>query len=338
MGIQMTSLVEGEEATIEQFFDKKIAVDAYNWIYQFLSIIRQPDGEPLKDSRGRITSHLSGLFYRTMKLMEAGIKPIYVFDGKPPEFKRATADQRRDVRAEAAREWEEALKRKDYEAARKYAQRAVTITGEIVEQSKRLLEAMGLPAVQAPSEGEALCSLMCRRSDVYAVATQDYDSLLFGATRLVRNLSITGKKKRGSEYITINPEMLVLNKVLEQLEITQDQLILLGILIGTDYNPGGVPGYGPKKALELVREKKTLHAVKESVIWDFDVDMEDIFAFFKKPEDADYDITFGKLSEEKIVKMLCDEHDFSEERIVNALKKYKESKGEGQRSLGGWVK
>ncbi|MBI4018146.1 MAG: flap endonuclease-1, partial [Candidatus Aenigmarchaeota archaeon] len=311
MGIQLTNLVKGEELALEQLFDKKIAVDAYNWIYQFLSIIRQPDGEPLKDSKGRVTSHLSGLFYRTLKLMEAGVKPIYVFDGVPPPFKRLVAERRRDVRAEAMREWQAALERKDHEAARKHAQRSVTMTDDIVEQSKRLLQAMGLPAIQAPGEGEALCSLMAKKGDAYAVATQDYDSLLFGAPRLARNLSITGKRKVRGETITINPEMLVLREVLADLGITHDQLILLGILVGTDYNPGGVPGYGPKKALDLVREKTTLQAVKESVIWDFDPGMEDIFDFFKNPGEADYEIEFGAVNEKKIIAMLCDEHDFS---------------------------
>src|SRR3989338_11437845 len=108
MGIQLTQLVQGEIAGVEDFFDKTIAIDAFNWIYQFLSIIRQPDGTPLKDSKGRVTSHISGLYYRTIKLMEAGIKPVYVFDGKPPDFK-AVGAKRRDVRAEAAREWKAAL-------------------------------------------------------------------------------------------------------------------------------------------------------------------------------------------------------------------------------------
>src|SRR3989344_2699107 len=121
MGIQLTALVEGKEIELSALSGKKIAIDSFNWIYQFLSTIRQQDGTPLKDSKGNITSHLSGLFYRTTKLMIVGVKPIYVFDGKMPELKRATAEQRRDVRAEAAREWKAALDRGDLVEARKYA-------------------------------------------------------------------------------------------------------------------------------------------------------------------------------------------------------------------------
>lgn len=336
MGIQLTQLVQGESIGLEDLFDKVVSIDAYNWLYQFLSIIRQPDGTPLKDSKDRITSHLSGLYYRTIKLLEAGIKPVYVFDGKPPEFK-AVLSHRRDVRAEALREWKEALEKKDYEAASKYAKRSTTITEEFIDDSKHLLESMGLPFVQAPSEGEAMCAELVKRKDAYCAASQDYDTLLFGATKLVRNLSITGKKKRGSEYIMVNPEMLLLDSVLDKLGITHDQLIIVSILIGTDFNPGGVPGYGPKKALELVKEKKTMKKTFETVVWDFPVTPEQIFEFFKHPPTTDYKVEFSEPNEEKIKKLMCDEHDFSEERIENALKKLTEKKNE-QRSLSRWIR
>jgi flap endonuclease-1 len=335
MGIQLTELVKGREITLDDIFDREIAIDAFNWIYQFLSIIRQKDGEPLKDSKGRITSHLSGLFYRTIKLMEAGIKPVYVFDGKQPEFKKETSEKRRDIRLEAMREWKEALERRDYEAARKFAQRSATIDEEIIRDSKTLLEAMGLPVIQAPSEGEALCSVMAKKGDVYAVATQDYDSLLFACPRIIRNLSITGKRKKGDSYITINPELIVLKDTLNELKINQNQLIILGILVGTDYNPGGVAGFGPKKSLDLVRRKKTLKAVLNEVVWDFPASAEDIHEFFKKPLISDYKIEFMDFDEDAIKKILCDEHDFSEERISNAISRLKTAKVE-QRSLSKW--
>lgn len=336
MGIQMASLVEGKEIALEELSGKRIAIDAFNWLYQFVSIIRQPDGSPLIDSHGRITSHLSGLFYRTLKLLEAGIMPVYVFDGEPPAFKKRTTEQRKDARAEAMREWKEALEKKDYESAKKYAQRAVSLTEEMVKQGKELLGAMGVPVVQAPSEGEALCSVMAKKGDAYAVATQDYDSLLFGAPRLIRNLSITGRRKRGSGYVTVNPDMLALDAVLERLEISREQLIILGIFIGTDYNPGGVPGFGPKRALGIVREKKTLQAALEGVPWDFDVSAEEIFNFFREPEEAGYQLEAGSLDEDKVKKILCDTHDFSEERTESALRKLREKKAADQKSLSRW--
>lgn len=336
MGIQLTSLLSGQELEMDQLFDKRIAIDAFNWIYQFLSIIRQPDGEPLKDSNDNITSHLSGLFYRSLKLMEAGIKPIYVFDGEPPSFKKATIEERKNARQEAAKEWKEALEKKDYETARKAAQRSTTITADIIKGSKELLEAMGIPIVQAESEGEALCSLMVQKGDAYAVATQDYDSLLFGASRLIRNLSMTGRRKRGDSYIEVKPEMLILHDILSSLRITRDELILLGIIIGTDFNPGGIPGYGPKKALELVKEKKTIKEALKDFAWDFPVEPEEIFEFFKNPKPTNYDISFRQINEDQVKAILCDEHDFSEERIENSLKKVQSK--ESQSSLGRWMK
>ena len=197
MGLQLTSLVQGEFITVEELFDKVVAIDAFNWIYQFLSIIRQPDGTPLKDSHDRVTSHLSGLYYRTLKLLEAGVRPVYVFDGKPPEFKAVVA-KRRDIRAEAMREWQQALERKDYEAASKFAKRSTTITAEIIEGSKQLLETVGIPFIQAPSEGEAMCALLVKNRDAWCAASQDYDTLLFGADRLVRNLSLKYRSRPGA--------------------------------------------------------------------------------------------------------------------------------------------
>jgi flap endonuclease-1 len=325
MGVQLGELVEGKEIAIEELFDKKIAVDSFNWLYQFLTIIRQKDGQPLQDSQDRITSHLSGLFYRSLKLMEAGIHPVYVFDGPAPAFKKETTRQRTDIRLEAKKEWQEALARKDFAEARKHAQRSAMVTEEIIADSKNLLDAMGIPVIQASSEGEALCSAMVRNNDAYAAATQDYDSLLFGCPRLVRNLSITGKKKRGDSYIIINPEILLLKDFLSKLDITQDQLITLGILVGTDYNPGGIKGFGPKKALELVKKRK-IKEIKEEIIWDFPATFEEIFDFFKNPPVNEYNIEFRPPDKEKIKRILCDEHDFSEERIDNALQKLSQEK------------
>ncbi|MBI4170138.1 MAG: flap endonuclease-1 [Candidatus Aenigmarchaeota archaeon] len=336
MGIQLTQLISGKDIELEELFDKRIAIDAFNWIYQFLSIIRQPDGEPLKDSQGRVTSHLSGLYYRTLKLLEAGIKPIYVFDGEPPSFKKATVEERRSAREEAAKEWREALAKKDYETARKAAQRSTTITEEIITDSKQLLEALGIPVVQAESEGEALCSVMVKEGDAFAVATQDYDSLLFGALRLVRNLSITGRRKRGDSFIEVKTEMIVLKDILKELGINQDQLIVLGIIIGTDFNPGGIPGYGPKKALELVKDKKTLHEALKEFAWDFPAAPEEIFEFFRNPRKTHYKIAFKPIDADRVKALLCDEHDFSEERVENAMKKIQS--GSGQSSLGRWIR
>ncbi|MEM3723883.1 MAG: flap endonuclease-1, partial [Candidatus Hadarchaeales archaeon] len=274
MGVQLGDIVSREKIELEQLRGQVVSVDAMNFLYQFLSIIRQKDGELLKDTRGRITSHLSGLFYRTANFIEAGIRPIYVFDGTPPMFKRKTIEQRKMIREEAAREWKKALEEGRIEDARKFAQRAGRVDEEMVNQSKELLSLMGVPWIQAPGEGEAQAAHLVKKGDAGGVSSQDFDSLLFGAPVLIRNLAITGRRKlpRKDAYIEITPEIIRLEDVLKSLEITREQLIDIGILIGTDYNEG-VKGIGPKKALELVKKEGSLEKILKTEIGEkFEVD------------------------------------------------------------------
>jgi len=327
MGIQFSSLIHGREMALDEMSGRRIAIDTFNFLYQFLSIIRGADGQPLMDSKSRVTSHLSGLFYRTVNLLEAGVKPIYVFDGRAPEFKHAEAARRREVRETARIKWQAALERGELDEAKKQAARAVTLTDEMLDDSRALLDAMGVPVLQAPSEGEAFCAQIAAAGDAWAVASQDFDTLLFGAPRLIRNLSIYGKRKyRKQGWILVNPEMLELEAVLKELEIDRNQLIILGMLVGTDYDSGGIPGIGPVKGLKLVKEAKTLDAVLEKTGWTFDVPAKDIFDFFHDPPKADYNIEFKAPDAKKIIEILCDEHEFSRERVETALKRIIELK------------
>lgn len=336
MGINLKDLIPTKEIEMSYLSGRKLAIDAHNWMYQFLSIIRDRfTGEPLKDSKGNVTSHLSGLFYRTARLLENGIRPVYVFDGKPPDFKRETSEERRRIRGEAELKWKEALEAGDVEAVKRYSQQAVKLTPEMVEEAERLLNAMGISCMQAPSEGEAEATHMVKKGLVWASASQDWDSLAFGCPKLIRNLNITGKRKvpRKQTYVSVKPELVELDQVLKALGIGQDQLILLGILVGTDYNPGGVPGIGPKKALKLVKEQKTLDKVKKSVEWSFNASMESIFRFFKSPPVEDVEIEEVGLDTEELRKILVDDHDFSEDRIKPTLEKLKGKKS-GHSGLG----
>jgi flap endonuclease-1 len=327
MGVSLSGLVSSREITLEDLRGKRIAIDANNTLYQFLSTIRDKmTGEPLRDSNGEITSHLSGLFYRTAKLLESEIEPVFVFDGTPPEFKRETLENRVAIRAENKKKWEQALKAGDYEKVKMYAQGAARLTREMSEESKRLLEYMGVPHIQAPSEGEAEASCMASRGKVWAAGSQDWDSLLFGAPRLVRNLTISGRRKvaRKEKYIIVNPEVVELHAVLKELGITHEQLILVGMLVGTDYNQGGIKGLGPKKALALVKEKKTLEAVLKEVSWDFRTPPEEIMEFFKNPPSCGHDIPKAHFQPEKITELLTG-HGFSHERVDSALEKLKQA-------------
>ncbi len=324
MGVSLSGLVESQPITFDDLGGKSIAIDAFNTLYQFLSIIRDREtGEPLRDSKGRITSHLSGLFYRTARMLEAGIKPIFVFDGKPPAFKHETSQERRRIREEAERKWKDALAAGDVEAVRTYSQAAVKLTAEMIEQSKELLGCMGIPVIQAPSEGEAQAAHMASQGIVWASGSQDWDSLLFGAPMLVRNLAITGRRKipRKEQYIEITPELVELKRVLSNLKLSREQLVMLGILVGTDYNPGGVKGFGPKKAYKLVGEQRTFDAVFGSVSWEHKTSAQEIFDFFMHAPVTEAQPPEAKLEPEKLERMLIDEFGFSHERIDNTLKK-----------------
>lgn len=341
MGVQLTEIVPKKEMEIGELAGKKIAIDAFNTLYQFLSIIRDREtGEPLQDSKGRVTSHLSGLFYRTAKFVEAGIRPIFVFDGEAPIFKSATTQARRNIREEAHAKWKSALEAGEIGEALKAAKMSARLTGEMIEHSKLLLRTMGIPFIQAPSEGEAQCSFLCKSGLVYATASQDYDSLLLGSPKLIRNLSITGRRKliKKNVFVQIKPELIELKTFLKDLGITREQLIVIGILIGTDYNPGGVLGYGPKRALEIVKEEKTLENVLKNVEWNFKISAEEIYKFFLNPPATEkFDLSWKPPNREAILKLMVDEFEFSQERVEKVIKTLDKAKAQ-QSSLGSWVK
>lgn len=326
MGVQLGEIVSKEKLELEHLAGRKIAIDAFNSLYQFLAIIRQYDGTPLMDSQGRVTSHLSGLLYRNGKLLEAGILPAYVFDGKPPKLKRGVVAERMKIKAEATKKWKKAKKKGDIEEARMYAQQTSKLTDEMIEDSKKLLEYMGMPVVQAPSEGEAQAAVMAEKKDVWASASQDFDSLLFGSPKLIRNLTITGKRKlpRKNIYVTVEPEIITLEDVLKGLGIKRKELVDIGILVGTDYNEG-IKGIGPKKALSFIKEGKTLEELYEKEGVEPEVDLKQLRDMFLKPEvTSKYKLKWQEPDREKVVKLLVDKHDFSIERVEKVMDKIEE--------------
>jgi len=279
MGVNLGDLVPKTKVDLKNLSGKIVAIDAYNALYQFLSIIRQPDGTPLKDRSGRITSHLSGLFYRTCNLLELGIKPIYIFDGVPPEMKEAEIRRRAKIKEEAQVRYERALREGRIEEARMYAQMTSRLKDYMAEDSKTLLTRMGVPWIQAPSEGEAQAAHLAKKGDADYCASQDFDSLLFGAPFLLRNLTISGRRKlpRKNVYIEITPEIIEMSRVLKELGITREQLVDIGILVGTDFNPEGIKGIGPKTALRLIKKYGTLEeALKNIKNAEFPVDPKEI--------------------------------------------------------------
>jgi len=338
MGVKISDLVIAHKIDLEKLRGKSVAIDAFNAMYQFLSIIRQRDGTPLMTSSGEITSVHSGVFYRTAKLLTTGIVPIYVFDGEPPPFKRETVEEREKIRREAMKKWREALAAGRLEEAKKYAQAALSLTSEMIEDAKKILEYMGVPVVQAPSEGEAQVAYMAKKGDVWAAGSQDYDSLLFGSPRLVRNLTFSERRKLPGEqrYVRVYPEEILLKEVLDDLGISREQLIIVGILVGTDYNPGGIKGIGCKRALKLVKEHKTLEKVLSSIKWEFEIDPREIFEFFLEPPTSDdYDLTLKPVDEEKLYNFMVNQHEFSPKRVEKTLEELRKSKI-SSRGLEAW--
>jgi len=326
MGVAIWGLIPRRTIDPEDLAGQVIALDAFNTIYYFLAVIRHRiTGEPLKDHAGRITSHLSGLLYRTVSFLEAGIKPVYVFNGHYPHFKKQTVRQRRARREAATRRWKEAVRRG--RPALKYAQQAARIDADIVETSKELLDLMGIPWIQAPSEGEAQCAWMCQQGLVYATASQDFDSLLFGSSRLVRNLSAIARNEPKSEevYAEVDPELIELEDVLKTLHLTREQLVLVGLLIGTDYNEG-VQKVGPMTALKLVGTHKTLEHILATCRFPGHSDIRKVYEFFLNPPHTDdCHMVWNPPNTDRLLSFLVRQHAFSEERVRTAEQRLRAS-------------
>ena len=270
MGTKLKDIIEKKETSFKELAGKRVVVDSFNILYQFLSSIRQADGTPLMDSKGNVTSYLSGLFFRTAKMMEHDLRPIFVFDGKAPVLKKTERERRAEVKEEAKKQYEIAKEREDIDSMKKFAARTSVLSPAMVEEAKELLEAMGLPVIQAPSEGEAQAAFMVNNGDAFAEVSQDYDCLLYGVKRVIHNLTVSEKRKKPGtlSFMKVVPQMVDLKENLEMLGIDQEQLLMLGILVGTDYNIGGVKGIGPKNALKLVKEYKGRYdEMFESVKW-----------------------------------------------------------------------
>lgn len=337
MGLQITNIISKKEIQFSELKGKTLAVDAFNAIYQFLTTIRQPDGTPLKDSNNNITSHLSGLFYRNTALLAEGIKLIYVFDGEAPELKRQTWENRAEAKQQAKEKYEKAIEEEDIEAMGKYARTDTSLDEQKINESKELLEAMGIAVVQAPGEGEAQASYLAKNKDVYAVSSQDFDCLMFEAPLLIQNLSLSRKRKTISGYKEVFPQIIILKDVLKELDINQEQLICLGILCGTDYNPGGVKGLGPKKSLKIVQEYKTKENIFKAIQEDekfekyrefIDFDWKEIYEEIKNPKiDKGVKIEFPKIDPDKIQEILL-KYEFSKNRIDSQLDKLEKIKRE----------
>lgn len=339
MGLNLKELVVREKTTLEAFSSKVIAIDAYNAIYQFLASIRGPDGLQLSDAEGRITSHLSGLLYRNINFLSLGIKPVYVFDGKPPSLKTAEIERRKQIKKDATVKYEKAIAEGNMEDARKFAQQTTSMKDGMVKESKQILTYFGIPYIDAASEGEATAAHLTNTGHAFASASQDFDSILCGAKRLIRNFTNSGRRKipNRNTYVEIEPEIIETQKTLEALEVTREQIIDIGILIGTDFNPNGFDRVGPKTALKMIKQHGRLEDIPQIQEQLQTIEYEQIRKIFLDPVVTDVDeIVFGKIDYDGMTDYLVKERSFSEERIQSSLNRLKKALEKKSHNLDQW--
>ncbi len=339
MGIDFGDAIPREKIDLESLSGWTLAVDAYNTLYQFLAIIRGAGGEHLKDSNGHVTSHISGLFYRNVNLMELGVKLVFVFDGKPPELKAEEIERRSAAKSEAKDKYLRALQSGDLVQARKYAEASTVLRRDMVADAKELLDAMGIPWVDAPSEGEAQASVMAAEGTVSAVASQDHDSIVFGAPVLVRNVTISGRRKLPSKGIFVNvvPERITLSAVLQQLGLTREQLVDFAILLGTDFNPDGFEGIGPARALKFLQKYGRLEDITELKEQIASINYPAIRGLYlDAPANRGVKPEWKPLQKDRVISFLVDQHSFSRERVEAALGRIKKASDTQSESLEKW--
>jgi flap endonuclease-1 len=339
MGFNLSPLVVKQHLTLNDLRGKMLAVDASNMLYQFLALIRMRDGSPFTDSQGHVTSHLLGLTSRTTRLMaDYGIRQVSVFDGKPPELKSRTLGERRESRNEARKEWEEAVSRSDYATAWSKAVRMSRLTQAMQDDAKKVLGLMGIPYVLAPQEGEAQAAYMARVGDVWAANSRDYDSVLFGAPRLVRYVTIAGQKYLPSKSISrpLIPELIDLETLLRSWQITREQLVDLAILVGTDFNTG-IHGIGPKTALKLIKTHGCLENLPSEIRTKLPESTERVRGIFLHPEVTDqYNLQYSVTDEAGLIQFLCKEREFSRDKVDIVIERMRIFRNREKSKLSAW--
>lgn len=308
----------------EYYSSSKIAIDASLALYQFLIAVRT-DGSNLSYGDST-TSHIIGMFYRTIKMVENGITPVYVFDGKAPAMKMIELQKREEKRLKAEKLSEGA----DKEELIKQEKRKVKVNGEHVDDCKRLFKLMGIPHITAPSESEAYCAFLCKKGLVKGVATEDMDALCFGTPLLLRNMNksnTTNKNRTGNKKLDVDEYNL--NVILKELEITMDSFIDLCIMMGCDYCDT-IKGIGYKRAYDFIKK----HGSIEEIIKEEKVEIPENFDFksareifknlsslCKLEEDACLEIDFEQIDKNGLVEFLVKEKGFDEQRVINGVER-----------------
>lgn len=327
MGAKLSVLVKAKKIKLSTLSGTIIAFDANNLLYQFLALVRMPDGTLFKDSSGRVTSHLLGASLRVTRLMvDYNIKPVMVFDGAPNILKIKTLEERKKQRTKALLEWREEIEKGNLRKAFSKAVVSATLGKDLVEDAVTMFRLMGFPIIFAPEDAEAQASYMCMRNDVWAVATQDYDALLYGAPRIVRYVTIYGTEFLPSKMTSkpLVPEIISLEETLRLLKLSREQLIDIAILSGTDFNEG-VPMIGPKKAYNLIKKYGCIEKIPDNKVIEEVGNFEEIRKIFLQPKIvSEYSIAFKGPETDKL-KEFFRQRDFSEKnigKIIGRLTKF----------------
>lgn len=327
MGCNLRDLATPENIDLASLSGKRVGIDAFLTAFQFLTTMRdrspQGDGGPLRAENGKVVSHLMGFLNRTATLLNLGIKPVYIFDGESPELKADELASRRARRDEAERVHKEALAAGDFALAQKMAPRIMHYTQEMVDETKQLLDLLGVPWVVAKAEGEGQAAVMAARGQLDVVATQDWDALLYGTPHLVRNLMSDGSKQHGR---VVRAQMIDLDAMLESHDLSRAQLIDLAIMIGTDFHPG-IRGIGPKTGIKLIKEHGSIEAicqVKDKEVPQRLSEIREIFHHHPAVDVDDEDLLPGQIDVKGLIQFLQVERQFSQRRMDNAFDKLRE--------------
>lgn len=326
-----------KEHDIKNYMGRTVAVDASMFLYQFLVAVRSDGpGGIFTNASGDVTSHLIGMFYRTIRMRENGIKCCYVFDGKPPQMKSGELEERRKRREEAKKKMEEAKNADNAEEEAKYERRLVKVSKQHVADTKTLLSLMGVPYVEASCEAEATCAELCKKGKVWATATEDMDALTFGTVRLLRGLHHSEARKQPVREFN-------LQKALEGLELTMEQFIDMCILCGCDYT-SSIRGIGPKSSLKLMKEHGSIENILENLDSKKYKPPQDFLQQYKQARQmfTDADVTdvsniqlkWREPNEEGLIDFLCTQKEFNIDRVKKGVQRLQKAKAKSsQRRL-----
>ena len=334
MGVKIQDLIIRTPLEISQLAGKTMAIDGPNIIFSLFSFSYKNQQfdltNTMTDRTQRVISHLYGLLYRVNFFYHKKILPLFCFDGRVSDLKRMiTKDQLQDFRV--TRQWyQEAMAQGNLKRAREIALGKEFLWSNIIDESKQLLNALGVPYIDSPASAESQCAYLVNSQIVQYANSQDFDSLLFGCPRTIQNLSKSLKRKVQGKWIytKVTPYLVDLHSILQTLQLDQFQLVDLALLIGTDYN-SGVKNIGPKTALFLIKKYHSLEEFmrSEKQKYDFSHLTQEIIDRVRKiflfPDVLE---TIGSLQWElpnkgKVIELLCEDHRLNKERVENNLKK-----------------